>query len=79
MYTKLDIPGAEDPRGSSIDKLWDISQHLKIPHPSWSGMMRGIYKDHAKQYKVIPTVTFDQPLWWKALSIILSEPEGSDI
>ena len=26
-----------------------------------------------------PVLTFDQPLWWKALSIILSEPEDSEL
>ncbi len=26
---------------------------------------------------VIPIVTFDQPLWWKALMIIVSEPDRS--
>lgn len=32
---------------------------------------------HAKQHDVPTIITFDQPLWWKALSIILSEPDGS--
>ena len=35
--------------------------------------------DHAKQYNKIPIVTFDQPMWWKALSVIQCEPEGSDL
>ena len=34
--------------------------------------------DHGKRYHVTPVITFDQPLWWKALAIIGSEPEGSD-
>ncbi|MES9879831.1 MAG: hypothetical protein ABW185_03020, partial [Sedimenticola sp.] len=34
---------------------------------------------HAKQYEVTPVVTFDQPLWWKALQIIESEPEASEL
>ena len=34
--------------------------------------------DHAKRYNVVPMITFDQPLWWKALSIIESEPANSD-
>ena len=29
-------------------------------------------------YHVTPVNTFDQPLWWKALAIIESKPEGSD-
>ena len=35
--------------------------------------------DHAKRCSCTPIVTFDQPLWWKALTIIESEPEGSDL
>ena len=35
--------------------------------------------NHAHRHNIIPIVTFDQPLWWKALSIILSQPEGSPI
>ena len=34
---------------------------------------------HAKRHDVPAVVTFDQPLWWKALSIILSEPDESPI
>lgn len=33
----------------------------------------------AKQYNVTPVVTFDQPLYWKAQTIITSEPPNSDI
>ena len=33
--------------------------------------------NHAKKYKFTPIITFDQPLYWKALSIVLSEDEGS--
>ena len=44
LLTSLDISGAEDPSDSSIDKLWDISQDLKVPHLSFSGMIQGIYK-----------------------------------
>ena len=35
--------------------------------------------NHAHRHNIIPIVTFDQPLWWKALPIILSQPEGSHI
>ena len=34
---------------------------------------------HAHQHNVTPIITFDQSLWWKAQSIIFSEPEGSDL
>ena len=33
--------------------------------------------DQANRYGITPIITFDQPLWWKALMIILNEPEDS--
>ncbi|EDO31725.1 predicted protein [Nematostella vectensis] len=33
--------------------------------------------DHAKRYGFAPVLTFDQPLYWKALTIIENEPEDS--
>jgi len=35
--------------------------------------------EHARRHGVTPVITFDQPLWWKALMIINSEPMGSDL
>lgn len=35
--------------------------------------------EHARKHNVTPIITFDQPLWWKALTIIMSEPLGSDL
>ena len=35
--------------------------------------------EHARRHEVTPIITFDQPLWWKALMIIKSEPMGSDL
>ncbi len=35
--------------------------------------------EHAQRHGVTTIVTFDQPLWWKALMIIESEPEESDL
>ena len=29
---------------------------------------------HACRYKLTPIITFDQPLWWKALQVITSQP-----
>jgi len=34
---------------------------------------------HAEIYHFKPIITFDQPLWWKALSIILSQPNESPV
>ena len=34
---------------------------------------------HAKQYGVTPILTFDQPLWWKALIIQESAPSDGEI
>ena len=35
--------------------------------------------DHVRCYNATPIITFDRPLWWKAMTIIESEPEGSDL
>ena len=35
--------------------------------------------DQAKYYNVAPVLTFDQPLFWKAMTIIESEPSTSDL
>ena len=35
--------------------------------------------EHARRHNATPIITFDQPLWWKALLIIDAEPEGSDL
>ena len=34
---------------------------------------------HARRYGVTPILTFDQPLWWNALTIQESTPENSEI
>lgn len=34
---------------------------------------------HAARYQVTPILTFDQPLWWKAMSIIEGEPSDSPL
>ncbi len=36
-------------------------------------------RPYARHYGVIPILTFDQPLWWKALTIQDSTPAGSKI
>ena len=36
-------------------------------------------QDHANRHHVTPIITFDQPLWWKALMIIVTEPIESDL
>ena len=33
----------------------------------------------AKRYDVTPVLTFDQPLYWKAMMIIRSQPDDSDL
>ena len=35
--------------------------------------------EHARRHGVTSIITFDQPLWWKALMIIKPEPVGSDL
>ena len=35
--------------------------------------------EHARRHDVTPIITFDQPLWWKALMIMVTEPVGSEL
>jgi len=35
--------------------------------------------EHARRHDVTPIITFDQPLWWKALMIMVTEPIESDL
>ena len=35
--------------------------------------------EHARCYNILPVITFDQPLWWKAFMITVSEPLTSDL
>ena len=34
---------------------------------------------HSRKYGVVPILTFDQPLWWKAMCIVNDEPRESDL
>ena len=36
-------------------------------------------REHARRHDVTPIITFDQPLWWKAQMIIVTEPVRSDL
>ena len=36
-------------------------------------------QEHLQRHDVTPIITFDQPLWWKALMIILTEPIRSGL
>ncbi|KAK0133512.1 hypothetical protein N1851_030972 [Merluccius polli] len=36
-------------------------------------------RQHAQRHNVTPVITFDQPLWWKALMIVNSQPMESDL
>ena len=50
-----------------------------------SGIISCVYStlhffcQHASCYQVSPVITFDQPLWWKALQAIWSQPENSPL
>ena len=35
--------------------------------------------EHARRHNLTAVITFDQPLWWKALMIVVAEPVGSDL
>ena len=34
---------------------------------------------HARKYNYTPVITFDQPLWWKAIMIVESQPGSSEL
>ena len=34
---------------------------------------------HSRKYGVVPFLTFDKPLWWKAMCIVYDEPPESDL
>ena len=36
-------------------------------------------QEHAHRHNVTPIITFNQPLWWKALMIIITPPVGSEL
>ena len=36
-------------------------------------------REHAHRHDVTLIITFDQPLWWKALMTMVTEPVGSDL
>ena len=36
-------------------------------------------QEHAHRHNFTPIITFDQPLWWKALMIIVTAPVGSEL
>ena len=35
--------------------------------------------DHPNKYKVTPIITFDEPLWWKAMNKVNNEPLNSSL
>ncbi len=35
--------------------------------------------EHARRHDITPIITFDQPLWWKALMILVTGPAESDL
>ena len=35
--------------------------------------------EHARRYGITPVLTFDQPLWWKAMTIVEGAQEDSPL
>ncbi|CAG2215124.1 unnamed protein product [Mytilus edulis] len=69
-----------------VNLLWKVSWPLRSPMPGWSGYMQmvqeGTYpgkSSFAHRYQKPPVVTFDQPLYWKALCIVTNEKTESDL
>ena len=38
-----------------------------------------VVSSQARRYDATPILTFDQPLYWKALTMFQSQPDGSDL
>ena len=68
---------APRPPGSSIMFLPIIDINPSNSTCIYSTLM--FISDHARKHGVTPILTFDHSLWWKALMIVESEPEGSDL
>jgi len=67
----------EHPGQSAVFLLPMIDMNSSDPTCIYSTLT--FLSEHAKQYNAKVIITFDQPLWWKALTIIESQPEGSDL
>ena len=65
------------PGQSSVTFLPMIDMNSSDPTCIFSTLK--FVSEHARQHNVTPIISFDQPLWWKALMIIMSEPLGSDL
>ncbi|RUM44709.1 MAG: hypothetical protein DSY80_04100 [Desulfocapsa sp.] len=67
----------EYPGQSSIMFLPMIDLDTSDPSCIYSTLKFVSY--HAMQYNVTPVLTFDQPLYWKSLTIIRSQPSDSHL
>ena len=70
MFQKGEYPGK-----SSIHFLPMID--LNPSDPSCIYSMLIFASNQARKYDVTLVITFDQPLWWKAMLIIQQEPANS--
>ena len=65
------------PGQSSVFLLPMIDMNSSDPTCIYSTLT--FLSERAKQYNAKVIITFGKPLWWKALTIIESQPEGSDL
>ena len=69
------------PSFSEISMGWydvDIAS-WSTPRKGLSDVLTNFVTAQAKRYDVTPVMTFDQPLYWKAMMIIRYQPHDSDL
>lgn len=71
------LKGNEFPRTSSVVFLPVIDLDPSDMSCVYSTLF--FVSDQAKRYGTTPILTFDQPLRWKAVTIVESEPEACDL
>ncbi|KAG1652692.1 Heparan sulfate 2-O-sulfotransferase pipe [Nymphon striatum] len=89
---KFSIIGIHGPRKMTIER--QFVQHgnhpgksyplhpmiyIKLSDATCIFTVLNFVSDHARHHDATPIITFDQPLWWKAVLIIKAGPEGSDL
>ncbi len=71
------VNAGQHPGKSSVTFLPMID--LQSSNPSCVLSTLRFVSSHAARYNVTPVLTFDQPLYWKALTIVRSQPSNSDL
>ena len=71
------IHNGDHPGKSSVHFLPMIDMNPSDPNCVYSTLK--FICEQAKRYNITPIVTFDQPLWWKAFTIINGDADSSEL